>query len=261
VSPERGSEPYDKLLYMEQLCAPRWTVSLVHGDQALASWLEKLRALARLQWCDIQPLEEGGFSLQLRRSYLPELQVWLAKFAHLERLFRINAFKLDDFGNYFLLGSEPFPSTGRVQAALCSWSDRPKAVEFLRSTSPGQESGIYTWQIVAALKIAEGPLNGLDLPASSKTAWGSWLRLNPPKSEEALSYLCVDPPADYSVPLVTNLSPTLVAIFGWGRSDVEPLRIALAGSWARDIAFRDVSRWLKSQAATPRKRTTAGGDR
>jgi hypothetical protein len=241
---------------VDQICAPRWTAQLVHGEQALAAWLEKIRALARIQWRDIEPLEGGGFSLQLSLSCFPELQTWLTKFSPPERLFRINAFRLDDFGNYCLLGSEPLPPTTRVQAALCSWSDRPKAVEFLRSTSPGQDSGIYSWLLIDTLKIADGPLNGLDLPASSKTAWGSWLRLNPPKSEEALSYLCVDQPSVCSEPLVVKLSPTMVGIFAWSRSDTEPVRIALAGSWATALALRDVQRWLKS--LTPRKKTAAG---
>jgi hypothetical protein len=245
---------------MDQLCAPRWTSQLVHGEQALMAWLERLRALARLKWADIQPLEGGGFSLQLSLSCLPELQTWLAKFTPPERLFRINAFKLDDYGNYFLWGSEPFPSTTRVQAAICGWSDRPEAAELLRSTSPGQEplntSFIYAWQIVTALKIADAPLNAQDLPASCKTEWGPLLRLTPKKAEEALSYLCVDQPADCSVPLVVKLSPTMTGVFRWGRSDVEPLRIALAGSWGTAIALRDVKRWLKS--LTPRKKAAAG---
>jgi hypothetical protein len=211
-------------------------------------------------WADIQPLKGGGFRLQLSLSCLPELQTWLGKFTPPERLFRINAFKLDDYGNYFLWGSEPFPSTARVQAAICGWSDRPKAVEFLRSTSleeePVNTSSIYARQIVAALGIAEAPLNAGIVPASCRTEWGPLLRLTPKKAEEALSYLCVDQPADCSVPLVVKLSPTMTGVFGWGRSDVEPLRIALAGSWGTAIALRDVERWLKS--LTPRKKAAAG---
>jgi hypothetical protein len=245
---------------MDQLCAPRWTAQLVYADQARAAWLEKLRAIARIKWADIQPLETGGFSLQLSLSAQSLLLAWLTKFSSPERLFRINAYKLDDFANYFLLSSESSPPTARVQAVICGWSDRSKAVEFVRYTSPGQEPGntpfIYSRQIVTALRIAESPLNAQDIPASCKTEWGTLLRLNPPKSEEALSYLCVGQPTDCSVPLVVQLSPSMVGIFGWSRSDLEPLRIALAGSWGTAIALRDVARWLKS--LTPRKKAAAG---
>ena len=232
---------------------------MLRQEHALAAWLEKIRALARIQWRDIEPLEGGGFSLKLSLSCFPELQSWLTKFSPAERLFRINAFRLDDFGNYCLLRSEPSPST-RVQVAICGWCDRPKAVEFLRASSPGQEPGntssVYARQIVTALGMADAPLNAGVVPASCKTEWGASLRLNPPKSEKALSYLCVDQPPVCSEPLVVKLSPTMVGIFGWSRSDIEPVRIALAGSWATALALRDVQRWLKS--LTPRKKAAAG---
>jgi|SRR5271166_1407918 len=239
---------------MHELSAPAWTADLLNAQQARRlAWLERLSALARFNLDSVTAFA-WGFSFALDNAAEP-FRTWLTRSTHVEHLFRLIARKLDFYGTYLVLTHD------HDRGAICSWPDLPKAAEHLRCCVQSRKtlevtSFIYSRQIMAALEIVEQPLNAQELPASCQTEWGTLLRLNPQKDEEALCYLSVDQPSDCSVPLVVNLSPAMVGIFGWSQSDVEPLRIALASPWASAIALHDIKRWLKSLA--PRKKAAAG---
>jgi hypothetical protein len=114
---------------------------------------------------------------------------------------------------------------------------------------------VYSQEILEALQLPEQPLNSLEIPGYCTTKWGTLLRLDRGKSQQALSYLCVDQPADCSVPLLVNLGANVFVIFAWSQSAKEPLRIGLCSHWAEDLALKDLARWLRS--VLPRQKATS----
>jgi hypothetical protein len=240
---------------MHELSAPLWTADLVNAKQARSAWLERLIALDEFKLSNVERLD-WGYGLTLNRS--SRFLAWWTK-SQLERLWLLDARELDDYRNYLVISAEPTPAPARVRAALCSWSDLPKAAEYLRCSS-GSTAGysMYVQQILVALRITEAPLNSIQFPNYCSTKWGPLLRLDDGTMREALNYLSVEQPSDCSGPVLVNLAPGLAGIFAWGSSLQEPLRIGLCGPWGVDLALRDAVRWLKSQALTPRKKPAAG---
>jgi hypothetical protein len=240
---------------MQELFAPLWTADLINSTQARSAWLEKLAAIDQFKISSVERLD-WGYGLQLNRT--PRFLAWWAKY-QLEHLWRLDARELDDYRNLLVISTEPTPSSARVRAALCSWSDLPKAAEYIRHSSgstAGYSLGIQ--QILLALKIPEAPMNSTQFPNYCSTKWGPWLRLDEATAAKALHHLSVEQPSDCSGPLLVNLAPGLAGIFAWGSSRQEPLRIGLCGPWGIDLALREAARWLKSQG---KKERVGGGGR
>jgi hypothetical protein len=239
---------------VSELQTPAWAADLAEAQQdRLEKWLATLSPLARFRLNDVTPFA-WGFAFKL--SPTQRFQIWLDKFPPYEARFLLHDLELDPDGTHFILTED------HTHGAICGWDDVPKAAAHLRTHCLGPNieatgSFRHALQILAALQVPEGQLNGTEVPSYAMVEWGPRLRLNQEKMRWILEYLCIELPSDRSTPLTVNLGANVVAVCGWSSLPSEPLRVGLCESWYASQAARDITRWLKSCA--PRVR--AGGSR
>jgi hypothetical protein len=242
---------------MQEIATPIRHSDFVNSRAAILEWTEELVALDRLKLCDVEPFD-WGFELKLNGSQ--RFRKWWLVRSDIKNIFLLELCELDRYGTHLVLTRKIASSPPYTCAAVCSWNDLPRAAKHLRRLciGPALEKtygsnilSIFVHDIVQALQIPEQSLNSNQLPSQCTTRWGTLLRIGPAGVERTLEYLAVERPADCSVPLLVTLGANVFAVFAFGSSAGEPLRIGLCDHWSDDLALKDGVRWLKS---LPRKR-------
>ena len=229
----------------------------VHSRNARLDLLEQIVALDRLSLDAITPIS-WGYEIRLNGS--SRLHKWW--FDHeVQPHAWLDSIELGPYGTCLLLnqqiGAAPYGRYG----AICSWTDLPQAGEHLRQTFVGAALWetyredilpIYTAEIIRALEIPEAALNSSQLPSHCAIKWGKLLRIDSANIERVLSYFVVERSLDCQKPFLADLGAKVFAVFAFGSSQEEPLRIGLCRNWHDDLAIKDLSRWLKVGAARPK---------
>jgi hypothetical protein len=237
---------------MQEIATPIRPGDFVNSRSAILEWTEELVALDRLKLSNVEPFE-WGFALRLNASQ--RFHKWWFDRSDTEHLFLLEARELDRYGTHLVVTHKIASSPAYAYAAICPWNDLPRAAEHLRKSCIGPKLwetygpaslAVYVDTIVRALPIPEQSLNSNQLPSHCATKWGQLLRIDPAGVERTLDYLTVERPADCSVPLLVNLGANVFAVFAFGPSAGEPLRIGLCDHWGDDLALKDAARWLKS---------------
>jgi hypothetical protein len=247
---------------MEQVFSgPMRADDFVHSRSARLDLLEQLTALDRLSLDAITPFV-WGYETRLTGS--SRLFNWWFAHPEIQQHAWLDSIELQPYGTCLLLnrqiGATPYGRYG----AICSWADLPQAAEHLRQSYVGPVlwntygEGIlesYTAEIIHGLEIPGAPLNSSQLPSHCTAKWGELLRIDSANLARVLSYFVVEKPSDCQQPLLVNLGAKTFAVFAFGSSQDEPLRIGLCRGWHDDLAVKDLRRWLKAGASssTPKK--------
>jgi hypothetical protein len=231
----------------------------VHSRNDRLDLLEQLTALDRLSLDAITPATVwGGFSIRLNGS--AKFQSWWFAHPEIQRHTWLDSIELNPYGTCLILnrqiGATPYGRYG----AICSWTNLPQAAEHLRQSYVGPtlwdtyREGIletYTAEVIHALEIPEAALNSSQLPSHCAIKWGKLLRIDSATLERVLSYFVVERPLDCQKPFLADLGAKVFAVFAFGSSQEEPLRIGLCRNWHDDLVIKDLGRWLKTGASSP----------
>jgi hypothetical protein len=250
-----------KLCFMPETGFPLRPDDLIHSRSAVLENTEKLIALDRLELEKVQPAAWGGFILQLSGS--SRLEQWWSGRPDKKKHLWLDSSELDEFGTQLLLTRLINDRTsGGIYAALCTWSDAPKAAADLRIRCLGpalikaQGSAIFpatAQEIAQQFKLAEQPLNSTAVPCYCRLKWGYLKRFSGPSIPAVLDYFNIAQPQDISLPVLFTLGANLALVLAFSPS-VEELRIGLCCQWRTGLAIDNLGAWLRRFPSSGRPR-------
>jgi hypothetical protein len=245
---------------MEQMFSgPMRADDFVHSRNSRLDLLEQIAALDRLSLEAITPVS-WGYWVRLNGS--SKLYKWWCDH-EVQQHALLDSIELHPYGTCLLLNRQIGVTPYSRYGAICSWADLPRAAEHLRQSYVGPAlwntygEGIlesYTAEIIRALSIPEAALNSSQLPSHCAIKWGKLLRIDSANLERVISYFVVERPLDCQRPFLADLGAKVFAVFAFGSAQEEPLRIGLCRNWHDDLAIKDLSRWLKVGAKSPKPR-------
>ena len=151
--------------------------------------------------------------------------------------------------------SDETPSPNAL-IAVCSWLHLPAAALHLRtkylSAIGNKYAGFnrHVATIIAALGLAERPINDSRLPSYAQTRNGISLRFNREAAGKVPDYFIVDG-ADEGEPVSAPLDASCCLVCAYSGDSNEPLRAILTvDSWSAAMAEKELRRWLRKGIST-----------